>query len=321
VSVTRPIPQVARHWRWAWAVLLALTLGGAAPAAPLQAAEAVFATPQAALSAFADALNTPNGQGLLTLFGPEHRDELLGGDPAAVRQGLALLKAAAAQDLHLEAQGQDRATIILGRQAWPMPIPLVRGEQGWRFDAAAGLEEIVDRRIGRNELAAIEIARVYADAQEAYASEDRDGDEVLEYAQKLTSTPGQHDGLYWQPGDDGEQSPLASFAARAAEYLGYRREGEPYRGYWFRILTQQGANPPGGAYDYVINGNMIAGFALVAWPADHGHSGVMTFVVSHQGKLYEKDLGPDTAAIVEAMTRYDPDASWTEVPEEGEGSP
>jgi hypothetical protein len=207
-------------------------------------------------------------------------------------------------------------TVILGRQAWPMPIPLVRSDKGWRFDTAAGIEEMIDRRIGRNELAAIDFARVYGDAQEAYAGEDHDGDEVLEYAQMLASTPGQRDGLYWPPGDDGEQSPLAAFAARAAEYLGYRQEREPYRGYQFRVLTEQGPTPPGGAYDYVINGNMIAGFALVAWPADYGNSGVMTFVVSHQGKIYQKDLGPDTASIAEAMTRYDPDGSWTEVEEE-----
>jgi hypothetical protein len=298
-----------------------LALCGVADAAPLRAAEAaMFATPEAALSAFADALNGRDDQGLLALLGPEHRHELLGGDPAAVRQGLVLLRAAAAQDLRLVAEGPDRMTVILGRQAWPMPIPLVRDERGWRFDTAAGLEEIVDRRIGRNELAAIELARVYGDAQEAYASEDRDGDEVLEYAQALASTPGQRDGLFWQPGNDGEESPLAAFAARAAEYLGYREEGEPYRGYHFRILTKQGPNPPGGAYDYVINGNMIAGFALVAWPADHGNSGVMTFVLSHQGKLYEKDLGPDTASLAEAITRYDPDASWTAV-DEGQVAP
>lgn len=301
--------------RRAGAAMMAVLLCGASPS---RAAEATFATPQEALAAFAAALNAADGEGLVALFGPEHRDELLGGDPAAARQGLALLRAAAAQDLHLESQGQDRATIVLGRQAWPMPIPLVRGEKGWRFDTDAGLEEIVDRRIGRNELAAIELARAYADAQAVYASEDRDGDDVLEYAQKLASTPGQHDGLYWQPEEGGEPSPLAAFAARASEYLGYRREGEPYRGYRFRILTQQGPNPPGGAYDYVINGNMIAGFALVAWPADYGNSGVMTFALNHRGRLYEKDLGPETAEIAEAMTRYDPDASWAEVAEEGE---
>ena len=297
------------------AILLALALSGT-PGAPSWAAGTLFETPQAALTAFGDALKAPDGERLMVLFGPEHRADLLGADPATARQGLALLKRAAAQDLRLVSDGPDRMTVILGRQAWPMPIPLVRSDQGWRFDTAVGLEEIIDRRIGRNELAAIGLARVYVEAQAAYASEDRDGDEVLEYAQKLASTPGEHDGLYWEPGDDGEASPLAAFAARAAEYLGYRREGEPYRGYRFRILTKQGPNPPGGEYDYVINGNMIAGFALVAWPVDHGNSGVMTFVVSHQGKIYQKDLGPDTAKLAEAITRYDPDASWTEVVEE-----
>lgn len=297
------------------AILLALALCGT-PDAPSRAAGTVFETPQAALTAFGDALRARDSERLVVLFGPEHRDELLGADPAAARQGLALLERAATQDLRLVADGPDRMTVILGRQAWPMPIPLVRSEQGWRFDTAAGLEEIIDRRIGRNELAAIGLARVYVEAQAAYASADRDDDEVLEYAQKLASTPGRRDGLYWEPGDDGEASPLASFAARAAEYLGYRREGEPYRGYRFRILTGQGPNPPGGEYDYVINGNMIAGFALVAWPVDHGNSGVMTFVVSHQGRIFQKDLGPDTAKLAEAITRYDPDASWTEVVEE-----
>lgn len=314
--MTEPTSQGAACRRWTWAALVVLTLSGGAGAGPLRAAETIFATPQEALSAFSAALDSSDGQSLLALLGPEHRDELLGGDPAAARQGFALLKAAAAQDLRLVAEGPDRMTVILGRQAWPMPIPLVRSDKGWRFDTAAGLEEMIDRRIGRNELAAIDFARVYGDAQDAYASEDHDGDEVLEFAQALASTPGQRDGLYWQPGHDGEQSPLAAFAARAAEYLGYRQEREPYRGYWFRILTKQSPNPPGGAYDYVINGNMIAGFALVAWPADPGNSGVMTFVVSHQGRIYQKDLGQHTAKIAEAMTRYDPDGSWTEVGEE-----
>jgi hypothetical protein len=216
------------------------------------------------------------------------------------------------------APGENGAMIVLiGREAWPMPVPLVEEAAGWRYDTAAGLEELDDRRIGRNELAAIELGRTYAEAQLAYAALDRDGDQVLEYAQRLASTEGTRDGLYWPPGEDGEVSPLGPLVAAADDYLKeFRKAGEPYHGYYFKILKEQGANPPGGAYGYVINGNMISGFALVGWPAACGRSGVMTFVVSHQGKVYEKDLGPDTAKLAEAMTAYDPDATWSEVPPE-----
>ena len=319
--MTGPVDLEASLLRWVRTFALGLALCGTTPLAAAQAAgeEPTFPTAEAALAAVAAAGGPGDREQLQGRLGSAHRGELLGGDPAAVRQGMAVLKAAAAQDLRLvaDATSPDRMTVILGRQAWPMPIPLVKdGTGGWRFDTAAGIDEIVDRRIGRNELTAIGVARTYVDAQQAYAAEDHDGDQVLEYAQKLTSTPGQRDGLYWAPGDDGAASPLAEFAAQAADYLAYRQEGEPYRGYQFRILTAQGANPPGGAYDYVINGNMIAGFALLAWPADYGNSGIMTFAVSHQGKVYQKDLGPGTDGLAEGMTRYDPDASWTEVSEE-----
>jgi len=172
------------------------------------------------------------------------------------------------------------------------------------------MEELLNRIIGRHELAAIDLAREYVDAQAVYASEDRDGDQVLEYAQQISSTPGRKDGLYWAS-QDGEASPLGPFVADAGDFVKGRRAQDPFQGYYFKILKSQGAHPPGGAYGYVINGNMIAGFALVAWPADWGSSGVMTFVVNQQGKVFQKNLGAKTAAIAEAMTRYDPDASWT----------
>jgi hypothetical protein len=293
------------------ALAAALVLGSPAG---LRAAQPVFPTAEEAAAALKAALVAGDGKELLELLGPEHEDELIGGDPAAARQGLAELKRAAGQGTALEPAGPGRMTVLIGKEAWPMPVPLVQEPGGWRFDTAAGIEEINDRRIGKNELAAIAFAHAYVDAQLAYAAEDRDGDEVLEYAQRIASTPGQRDGLYWAPEAGGETSPLGPLVAAAD--LEYRRAGEPYHGYFFRILARQGANPPGGAYDYVINGNMIAGFALLAWPAAYGESGVMTFVVSHQGKLFEQDLGPDTAKLTAAMTAYDSDAGWEEVAED-----
>jgi hypothetical protein len=301
----RPIHRTA-----AAALLGTLLLPGVAGAA-----QPFFATPEAAMAALRDALAARDGAALVRLLGPEHEDELIGGDPAAARQGLAELGDAAAAAMALAPAEGGAMTVLIGREAWPMPIPLVRdGEEGWRFDTEAGLEEINDRRIGRNELAAIDLARTYAEAQLAYAAADRDGDQVLEYAQRIASTPGQKDGLYWQAAEGEEPSPLGPLVAQADAYTkDYYRAGEPYHGYYFKILKEQGPNPPGGAYGYVINGNMIAGFGLVAWPAAYGQSGVMTFVVSHQGKLFEKDLGPETEKLAEAMTAYDPDPSWAEV--------
>lgn len=294
---------------------LAAALALAAAATNARAEAAAYPSAEAAADAFRAALELDDGSGLVSLFGPESRDELIGGDPATARQTIASLRQAVKIALKLAPDGDGRATLLVGARAWPMPIPLVKGDQGWRFDVAEGIEEITDRRIGRNELSAIDAAHAYVDAQMEYASEDRDGDQVLEYAQRIESTPGKHDGLYWvdEAGDD--PSPIGPFLAGAEEYLDFRKAGEPFHGYRFRILTAQGARPPGGKYSYVINGNMIAGFALVAWPAAYGDSGVMTFVSNQQGKVFQKDLGPDTAKIVADMKEYDLGEGWTEVEE------
>jgi len=189
----------------------------------------------------------------------------------------------------------------------------VRGNNGWFFDTQAGKSEIINRRVGRNELDALKSVRAYAEAQREYAGKDRDGDQVLEYAQKIVSSPGKKDGLYWTP-VDGEMSPLGpGFAEAQAE--GYFKEKattpQPFHGYFFKILTHQGRHAAGGAYDYVINGNMIAGFALVAWPAEYRESGVMSFIINQQGNVYQKDLGRDTDSTARKMKAYDPDPSWT----------
>jgi hypothetical protein len=277
------------------------------------AQQPTFADPEAALEAFREALFAPEGSGqLLELFGEGYRDELIGGDPATVRQTLDAARNAAAEALGV-APGEEPDTyeILLGRGGWPMPIPLARDGESWFFDTEAGLEEIIDRRIGENELAAIAAARAYLEAQRVYSSADRDDDGVLEFAQLLISTEGQRDGLFWSTAAGEEPSPLGPLAASEADYLVYYQSGEPYYGYRFKILTRQGDAAPGGAYDYMVNGRLLTGYGLLAWPADYGNSGIMTFMVNHLGELHEADLGEETAAVAEAMDAYDPGEEWT----------
>jgi hypothetical protein len=295
--------------RAALALAVALQLGVSGPAA---AETPTFPTPETALDAFRKAVETDDdGTALLALFGPEHRDALIGGDPTEARIALAELRSGVKEGLRLTPDGDTRRVLHIGSDGWPMPIPLVQDGATWRFDTAEGIEEINDRRVGAHELEAIELCEAYVDAQMDYASEDRDGDEVLEYAQTILSPTGTKSGLYWPTAQGEEPSPLGEFVAKADAYRAHSRLGEPYRGYFFRVLTKQGPTPPGGAYDYVINGNMIAGFALLAWPADHGNSGVMSFLVNQQGKVYQKDLGPETAKRAAAITAYDPGEGWT----------
>lgn len=305
--------------RLASAVLFA-AIGAGALAVPTAAqspgpapAQRSFASAKDAADALVAALASNDDAQLDALFGPqfakfEPTDKIAS---AADRKRLAR---AAQEALLLREDAPDRITLVIGAQAWPFPIPIVASNASWHFDTAAGIEELKNRIVGKHELAAIDLARHYVDAQAEYASEDRDGDQVLEYAQRIASTPGQKDGLYWES-TGGDPSPFGPFVSDAGEYAKGRRVGDPFKGYYFKVLKRQGPHPPGGAYDYVINGNMIAGFALLAWPADYGVSGVMTFLVNQQGKVYQKDLGPKTSAIAAALTRYDPDASWTEVRE------
>ena len=281
-------------------------------------AQSTFPTPEAAAQALVSALGKAEDEApFKALFGTARYDDLRGSaDAVEWREDRLELHRAAQEKLTVRKDADDLAVLVMGLKAWPFPIPLVQQNGAWRFDTDAGVEEIIDRRIGEHELAAIELARAYLDAQVEYASEDRDGDEVLEYAQRILSPTGTKDGLYW-PDDGTDPSPFGPFVAgAAAPYAGQRKVGDPYRGYYFSVLTQQGPHPPGGAYSYVINGNMIAGFALMAFPAEYGKTGIMTFVVSHQGHVFQKDLGPQTAEIARSIKAYDPDDSWTEVQEE-----
>ena len=200
-------------------------------------------------------------------------------------------------------------TMVVGYEAWPFPIPLVKTDAGWRFDTDAGFEEVLKRRIGENELTAIATLRAYVEAQRQYAAEPRDGTEVRQFAQKVQSSPGKKDGLYW-PADasKGEQPSPGGPEIKDSK--------TPYAGYYFKILTAQGAAAPGGKYSYIINGHLIGGFAMIAWPADYGKTGVMTLLVNHYGDVYQKDLGPNTAVLAAGMSEYNPDSSWSKVTED-----
>jgi hypothetical protein len=286
---------------------LLLPLAAGCPEADTQSPR-TFETPEAAVEAFLDAVERDDVDAVLRIFGREHADAIVTPDWDAERESRQRITSAAKEKQELQEVAEGELQLIVGAEDWPFPIPIVREQEAWHFDTAEGIEEIIDRRIGRNELAAIAIARAYVDAQIEYSQADRDGDEVLEYAQRLASSPGKREGLYWEAGTDEEPSPFGPLVRGAERYLETIEPGDPIKGYYFQVLTRQGANPPGGRYDYVINGHMIAGFALVAYPADHGNSGVMTFVVNHRGKVHQKDLG-----AFDGMDEYDPDDTWTEV--------
>jgi hypothetical protein len=240
-------------------------------------------------------------------------------NPDAVQDATELATFAAAYNAtnQLVRESETRMRLEVGTNAWPFPIPLVRVADGWQFDTQAGLQELLNRRIGRNELNVLSVMRAYVDAQREYASEDHDGDGVLEFAQKITSSPGETDGLFWSPELNGEISPFGPWFAKA-QAEGYFNESsapdagsEPFHGYLFKILTRQGKHAPGGKYNYIINGNMIGGFALVAWPAEYGKTGIMTFIVNQQSRVYQKDLGTKTSRLAPSMKAYDPDPTWT----------
>jgi hypothetical protein len=275
----------------------------------------LFATPGEAVAALSRAVSTTNRAALDSLFGPAVQDLV---NPDEVQGAAEFADFAAAFNItnRLVRESDTRMVLEIGSQDWPFPIPLVKSADSWHFDTVAGREEILNRRIGRNELAVLRVMRALVQAQREYASRDRDGDDVLEYAQRIASSAGQTDGLYWRFDVNGEISPLGPLVAYA-HGEGYSRRTttagagpQPFHGYFFKMLTRQGKQAPGGKYDYVINGNMIGGFAFVAWPAEHGESGVMTFIVNQLGRVYQKDLGATTARQVRNLNTYDPDDSW-----------
>jgi hypothetical protein len=274
-----------------------------------------FAAPEEAAAALIAALAKDDVAAAAKLLG-EGADELLNsGDPVADKADRATVVANYQAKNALVDDGADRKTLVIGPNDWPMPVPIIKGADGrWKFDGAAGIDELIYRRVGANELGAIDVMYGYVNAQVEYASAGRDGDPAGIYALKLVSDEGMHNGLFWPTAEGEPASPAGPFVANAAEE-GYRRAAggarTPYHGYYYRQLYAQGANANGGARDYFKDGLMTEGFALIAWPADYGSSGVMTFIVNQDGVVFQKDLGEDTATVVETIKAFDPDASWT----------
>jgi len=297
---------------------LGLVLTCAALVATVSCARAArpqsFASPEEAVAALSKAAQQETIDELLKLFGPDVNALVQSSSPVEARQNREVFVVAMAEGWHLEDEA-GRKVLVVGNEKWPFPIPLVQDGGRWKFDIAAGADEVLARRIGRNELAVIELCRKYVAAQQLYAASGHDGRPAGRYAQTLRSDPGRHNGLYW-PASQGEKSPLGALVAEAAQRdsLDPSRPGpQPFHGYHFAILTGQGASAPGGARDYVANGEMTDGFALVAWPAQYDRTGIMTFVINQDGVVHEKDLGPDTAKAVADLRLYDPDPSWTMV--------
>jgi len=293
----------------------------ALPGRLLAAEEKRFSSPQAAVDALRAAVEPRDTNALHAIFGPAAHG-LVSVDVVEAAQERDLFVHRLEEKINLVSQSDSKQVLQLGADGWPFPIPLVKEAGQWFFDTEAGREEILNRRVGANELGAINVCRAYVQAQREYAGVDRNGDGVLAYAQHLRSTPGTHAGLYWSTRTGDELSPLGPLIAQA-RVEGYRQqtkilagEQSPYHGYYFTILTRQGKYAPGGKYDYIINGHMIGGFALVAWPAEWGNTGVMTFIVNQQGKVYQKNLGPKTSSVAKAMTAYNPDNTWTLAREE-----
>jgi len=304
LSLTNPTATLARR-----GLLTAAVLALAMAAAHAQQS---FKTAEEAADALVSAAKTGDRKAVLTVLGQKGADIVSSGDPVADASARNRVIEAYNAKHQMAMEGTDKAVLIIGHEDWPFPIPLVRKDGTWRFDTAAGREEILYRRIGRNELSAIQACLAYVDAQQEYAERGIAGNGV--YAQRIVSEPGKKDGLYWpaQPSED--DSPLGELAASAAAE-GYRvgQQRAPYHGYYYKVLTRQGPNAAGGALDYIVRGRMIGGFALVAYPAEYRNSGVMTFLVNHRGDVYEKDLGPNTAHIVAGITAFNPDNTWRRV--------
>lgn len=312
------------------ALFLSAGLLAVAPTAHAQSpSQSTFSSADDALQALVSAAKAKDRDALAKIFGPDY-DQLLSGDDVEDAKDRDEFAVAVGESAQLQKIDDSRYTVTVGKDNWPTPIPLVQNHAKWFFDTKAGLDEVINRRVGEDELSAIATCRAYAVAQWEYFTEgDWDRDGVAEYAQNLISTPGAHNGLYWETSEDDKSSPLGKLIAAAqaegygpnASETGAAGKGSPnkegpqidhaaYHGYYFKILTRQGPHAPGGKYSYIINGNMIAGYALVAYPDKWGNSGVMTFIINQQGRVYQKNLGPNTAKLASAMTEYNPDPTW-----------
>ena len=278
-----------------------------------------FASPDEAVKAMLEALKAEDVKVLSAIFGPGSEELISSGDPVADKAERERFINLYQQKNKLVEASSNRAVLYIGNEDWPFPIPVVKKDGVWLFDTNEGRKELIARRIGRNELSVIQVCLAYVDAQKEYAIKDRDGEGVLAYAQKFLSDPGKKNGLYWKAKEGDEQSPLGPLfgAAQDEGYTGKQSDDKPapYHGYYYRILKAQGKDAKGGAYDYVVKGKMIGGFALVAYPAQYGSSGIMTFIVNHAGEVYQKDLGENTDKTALAMKLFNPDSTWKKVEE------
>lgn len=274
-------------------------------------AQTTFTSPEDAVVALVDALKANDTAQLSHILGPDSGKILSSGDPVADKQAREVFLAAYAEKADLETEG-DHTILSIGDEEWPVPIPLIKNGNNWRFDTAAGMQEVLFRRIGNNEISTMQLCKAYVTAQKEYASKGHDGKAKGIYAKKFASSGSKHDGLYWKTDDPNDESPLGDLAAHAASD-GYRKTDDkptPFYGYYFRILTARGKSAPGGALDYMVNGEMQKGFAMIAYPAEYKNSGVMTFLVDDKGTIYQKDLGTETAKVAGEITVFDPDSSW-----------
>ena len=296
---------------------LGLVLTCAALVATLSCGRArpqTFASPEGAVAALLKAAQQDTAGDLLTLLGPDSKPLVESAEPATARRNREVFLVAMSEGWELVDDRAGGKQLVVGNESWPFPIPLVKDKDGWQFDAAAGADEVLGRRIGRNELAVIRICRTYVAAQRLYAASGHDGQPAGRYAKTLRSDSGRHNGLYWTAAQGEKVSPLGALLAEAAqerEPLDPARTPVPFHGYHFAILTEQGAHATGGPRNYVDNGEMTGGFALVAWPAQFGVTGIMTFVVAEDGVVHQKSLGEQTFALARSLKRYDPDQSWT----------
>jgi hypothetical protein len=302
-------------YRFASLTLFAASIAVAFLLSPVSAQEAkqkVFGSPEEAMKVLAETIQGGDSKGLVAVLGPDSQDIIDSGDEVHDKNVRERFVKIYQERIDFVKEKGDRVSVILGNSNWPFPVPIVKKGEGWVFDAKTGKEEVLRRRIGRNELNAIQVCMAYVEAQREYAGTDRERDGVIQYAQKIWSDPNRRNGLYWEPAEGELPSPFGPFVARATEegYASKDAKPVPYHGYYFKILKGQGKNAPGGAYSYVVNGHMVAGFAFVAWPAEYRVSGVMTFIVNQNGVVYEKDLGPKTGETAKAMTRYNPDRTW-----------
>jgi hypothetical protein len=294
------------------AAALCVLLPAAAYAAS-KPGQATYDTPQRAVDALVTAAKSGDSKQIVDVLGRDGREVASSGDPVADAAGRELFLSAY-DEAHELTQADNRATLVIGKQEFPFPIPIVSTKEGWRFDTQTGAEEILDRRIGENEIAAIGVLKSYVDAQREYAERDRDGKGV-QYARRILSSDGKSDGLYWPTASGEAESPFGPLIAyaRGEGYAAQAGRPTPYHGYLYRVLTAQGKDAKGGARNYIVNGRMIGGFALVASPAEYGNSGVMTFIVNQDGTIFQKNLGEAGARIAAKMTEFNPGAGWTQV--------